>query len=239
MNKEVSLSIVTVCYNAVDNIENTVMSIIPHVSSQVEYIVIDGASTDGTLKIMEKYKPYISVLISEEDNGIYDAMNKGIRESKGNWCIFMNAGDRLLSIPSEIFQMENCKYSAIACPVEVDNDKIIYPSYNWWIRINNTLPHQGLFYNLQVERIAFDTRFRIFSDYDLNLKFYHRKSSILLTHHIVAFHSLIGVSNIKKHAKELFEVIKKNEGTFAMLLSYMCFKFQGLNKRIALWKQKR
>lgn len=239
MNKEVSLSIVTVCYNAIDNIENTVMSIIPHVSSQVEYIVIDGASTDGTLEIMEKYKPYISVLISEKDNGIYDAMNKGIRESKGNWCIFMNAGDRLLSIPSEIFQMENCKYSAIACPVEVDNNKIIYPSYNWWIRINNTLPHQGLFYNLKVECIAFDTQFRIFSDYDLNLKFYHQQRPILLTRHIVAFHSLIGVSNIKKYAKELFEVIKKNEGTFIMLLSYMYFKFQGLNKRIALWKQKR
>lgn len=86
------LSIVTVCYNEKD-IGRTCESIVSQSCQDFEWIVVDGGSTDGSLEIIKHYKERIDILISEPDNGIYDAMNKGIRLAKGKWINFMNGGD--------------------------------------------------------------------------------------------------------------------------------------------------
>ncbi len=87
------ISIITVCYNAADTIEKTILSVINQTYEHIEYIIIDGASTDGTVDMVRKYRDKISYFISESDNGIYDAMNKGITMATGEWINFMNAGD--------------------------------------------------------------------------------------------------------------------------------------------------
>ena len=87
------VSVITVCYNAVSNIEKTIRSVLEQTYSDIEYIVIDGGSIDGTIDIINKYSNYITRFVSESDNGIYDAMNKGIKLSSGEWLSFMNAGD--------------------------------------------------------------------------------------------------------------------------------------------------
>ena len=87
------VSIITVCYNAVDLIEDTLKSVLNQTYSDIEYIVIDGGSKDGTIDVIEKYESRIARFISEPDKGIYDAMNKGIALSTGEWINFMNAGD--------------------------------------------------------------------------------------------------------------------------------------------------
>lgn len=89
------ISIVTVTYNAVDCIEPTIVSIVNQTYNDVEYIIVDGGSTDGTLDIVEKYRNRISKVISESDSGIYDAMNKGLAMASGEWICFINAGDLL------------------------------------------------------------------------------------------------------------------------------------------------
>lgn len=91
------LSIVTVCFNAVNNIEETILSVISQSYENIEYIIIDGGSTDGTIDIIRKYESKIHYWISESDKGIYDAMNKGIRIATGEWINFMNAGDSFYS----------------------------------------------------------------------------------------------------------------------------------------------
>lgn len=87
------ISIITVCYNAGSDLEKTIESVILQNYDNLEYIVIDGGSTDDTEKIINKYRNHIDKCVSESDNGIYDAMNKGIKIATGEWLNFMNAGD--------------------------------------------------------------------------------------------------------------------------------------------------
>ena len=87
------ISVITVCFNAVETIEETILSVINQTYSNIEYIIIDGASTDGTVDIVNKYRDKIACFVSEPDKGIYDAMNKAVKVAKGDWLFFINSDD--------------------------------------------------------------------------------------------------------------------------------------------------
>lgn len=87
------ISIITVCYNAAASIGDTLRSVCGQSWPRLEYIIIDGASSDGTLDIIRQYEDRISRIVSEKDKGIYDAMNKGLQLASGEFVLFMNAGD--------------------------------------------------------------------------------------------------------------------------------------------------
>ncbi|WP_291528173.1 glycosyltransferase family 2 protein [Bacteroides sp. UBA939] len=86
-------SVITVTYNAEAVLEDTIQSVIAQTYHHVEYIIVDGASGDGTLAIAGKYRNHIAQLVSEPDKGLYDAMNKGINLATGDYLCFLNAGD--------------------------------------------------------------------------------------------------------------------------------------------------
>src|SRR6266498_2998001 len=87
------ISIITVVLNMKDGLERTVRSVAGQTYSDIEFVVIDGGSTDGTLDLIKKYEDKISYWSNEKDEGIYDAMNKGLRKAKGDYVWFLNAGD--------------------------------------------------------------------------------------------------------------------------------------------------
>jgi len=89
------VSIITVVRNDAANLLRTIQSIAPYKNDRVEYVIVDGASTDDTLKVAELHREMIDVLVSEPDKGIYDAMNKGIDLAHGKFLLFLNAGDEL------------------------------------------------------------------------------------------------------------------------------------------------
>ena len=91
------ISVITVCYNVASTIEKTMLSVLNQTYKNLEYIIIDGNSTDGTVDIIKKYAERLTFWISEPDKGIYDAMNKGIVKATGKFLIFMNAGDQFLN----------------------------------------------------------------------------------------------------------------------------------------------
>ncbi|MCF6267617.1 MAG: glycosyltransferase [Desulfuromusa sp.] len=104
--KNISITIVTVTYNAERYLEKTILSIINQDYKELEYIIVDGGSTDSTIDIIKKYQEKISFWVSEKDNGIYDAMNKGVKYANGAYVNFMNAGDELFdpNVCSNVFK---------------------------------------------------------------------------------------------------------------------------------------
>lgn len=94
---DVKVTVITVVYNAVSKIEPTIQSVLGQRYPNIEYIVIDGGSTDGTLDIIDRYRSQIARVVSEKDDGIYDALNKGISLATGDWIGIMNAGDTFVS----------------------------------------------------------------------------------------------------------------------------------------------
>jgi glycosyltransferase involved in cell wall biosynthesis len=99
-------SIVTVVFNGVEWIENTLLSVLNQRGVSFEYIVIDGGSIDGTVDVIKKYEERIQYWTSERDRGIYDAMNKGAKKARGKWINFMNAGDSFYS-PTTLSDVNN------------------------------------------------------------------------------------------------------------------------------------
>jgi glycosyltransferase involved in cell wall biosynthesis len=92
------VSIITVCFNSASTIENTLLSIKRQTYTDIEHIVIDGGSTDGTLNIISRYQNHITTFVSEPDLGIYDAMNKGLALATGEIVAFLNADDTYVDI---------------------------------------------------------------------------------------------------------------------------------------------
>ena len=108
------LSIITVVKNSESNIEKTIRSVIEQKYKNLEYIIIDGKSTDGTLELIKKYKDKVSLIISEKDEGIWDAMNKGIKLAKGDIIGFLNSDDiyypGALNTVNEYFETNNIDF---------------------------------------------------------------------------------------------------------------------------------
>jgi glycosyltransferase involved in cell wall biosynthesis len=224
------LSIITVVYNCVNTIEDTILSIVNKDFGTYEYIIIDGGSTDGTLETIIKYQDQITHWLSEPDNGIYDAMNKGIKRAKGEYICFMNSGDILVELPSANYFLSNSHL--IAFPVQLSNGKVFVPKIGNKIKTRNTLHHQGCFYK-NCPELTFDLNFKVFSDFCLNQKMFKQGKKIKVFYNpIVAYHDLGGVSNNRKYSKEISRVVKQNFGVRFQLISWLYFKKKGIIKRL-------
>lgn len=170
------VTIVTVTYNAEDLLEDTILSVVNQSYKNIEYIIIDGASTDKSVDIIKKYEDQIDYWISEPDEGIYFAMNKAVEKATGKWINFMNAGDSFANDTTIELVME-----------KVDNDtELIYGDYLNSKRefctvehrqnILRSMPccHQSLYVRTKLmKEDPFKTLFRISADYDFILRMYN------------------------------------------------------------------
>jgi len=160
------ISIITVVYNGEKYLEETIQSVINQTYDNIEYIIIDGGSTDGTLDIINKYKDKIDYWVSEKDSGIYDAMNKGIDLATGEWINFMNAGDYFFdySTITNIRQHFNYPYSLLS-------GKALIYYYDTFIQEygnEKISPHQASFFRTtDLKENKFDLEFKIFADSEL------------------------------------------------------------------------
>ena len=172
------ITIITVTYNAEKYLERTIKSIIEQDYPNIEYIIIDGASTDSTLEIIKKYEKYITHWISEPDRGIYDAMNKGIDVATGEWINFMNAGDSFCeqNTISRVLLENHYDYDLLCGEHNLYLDDLYTHCKlddNWAIHKKMPACHQSIFMKtLILKKYFFDLKYQIAADYDLIYKVY-------------------------------------------------------------------
>ena len=175
------ISIITVCFNSEKTLEKTINSVISQDYKNLEYIIIDGGSDDGTMNIVEKYKDYISIIVSEKDNGIYDGINKGIQKATGDIISLIHSNDifadkNAISKVVSFFKKnpnDDILLSSLAFKKNLDDKKIsrYYSSKNfkpWMLKIGYSPPHLSAFFKIDVFKQVglYKTDFKIAGDFD-------------------------------------------------------------------------
>lgn len=231
------ISVVTVCYNAADLIEDTIKSVVNQTYPDMEYIVIDGKSTDTTSEIINRYQDSISYSISEEDKGIYDAMNKGIAAATGDYIIFMNAGDRFAA--NDVLEKvapklgnhtvvsgkwNRCYANGI---VKSGSPKSINA-----LKVEMPICHQATFVKLPYhKKTPFDTSLKLSADYDFFYNAWKRHESFSYIDEVVVdFLEAQGASsdNIKTSVIEREKAWKGEKGLHLrrLHLRYQIFRIK-------------
>lgn len=227
------ISIITVVYNGENIIEETVQSVVNQDYPNIEYIVVDGLSKDKTLDILAKYKDKISILISEKDKGIYDAMNKGQNVATGDYVWFLNGGDFIPthSTVSEIFkkaQNQDVVYGHAMIVDEKGNEKglrrLIVPEN---LKPNSFLSgmvicHQAMLVKRSIS-VQYDLNFKIAADIDWAIRSCKNIKSSIHTHLVVCKYLEGGFSDKKRKESlvERFNIMKKEYGLFNTILGHI------------------
>lgn len=183
------VTVVTAVLNDAGHIEQTILSVISQTDIEIEYIIVDGGSKDGTLELIGKYKDKISLLISEPDRGVYDAMNKGIQYSTGDFVYFLNSGDVLLnpSILSKIKLEELKEKNAIIYGnviVAYGNIEALEkprPFFNSKMKFKGIgICHQSMFFpGKLIRNEKYDLSYNIAADYDLAYRLWRKGTEFL------------------------------------------------------------
>lgn len=190
MNSNLKISIITVSFNSVETIRDTIKSIISQDYENIEYILIDAGSTDGTLDIIKEYEGYINYFSSEEDDGIYDGMNKGISVASGEVVGILNSDDfypnsYIVSNVARTFEKRNCDavYGDLLYVKFYDTDKIVryWQSGNYSVKkIKNgwMLPHPTFFVKREMyEKYGYyNTELKSAADYEMILKLLYKQN---------------------------------------------------------------
>jgi glycosyltransferase involved in cell wall biosynthesis len=231
MNKPV-LSVITVVFNNAKDIERTMLSVLNQTYSNIEYLVIDGNSTDGTKAIIEKYRSRIAVFITEKDNGIYDAMNKGLAKATGDYVVFMNSGD-------EFFEKDTVKTVFATAPdadiyygeTEMINDGLqslgqrrhkTPENFTWKnFKYGMSISHQAIFIRKNLTE-PYNLNYQLSSDIDWILTAAKKARKIVNVQQYVAKY-LVGGMSKKKHLqslKERFAIMRKHYGLLPTVFNH-------------------
>ena len=227
------LTVITIVFNNVRDIERTINSVLNQTYKKIEYIIIDGKSTDGTLDVIEKYKGKISKIVSEPDKGIYDAMNKGLALATGDYVLFMNSGDEIYdeTTVEDIFdsapgadiyygetEMYNDSWESLGRRRHEAPEQFDWKSFKYGMNIS----HQAIYIRKSIIT-PYDLSYKYSSDIDWIIKAAKKASSIVNAHRYVAKY-LVGGMSKKKHSeslKERFKIFTKYYGLIPNILNHL------------------
>lgn len=167
-------SIITINYNNKDGLHYTIKSIISQTYTDYEFIVIDGGSTDGSIDVIEEFSNHITYWISEKDNGVYHAMNKGVAQAHGEYMIFMNSGD-CFHAPNILSDIAIYNEDIILGKVYKGDSHIPCghnrPDITLLDLMRGSLPHQAMFIKKELLiKHPYDEKYRIVSDWKFCLE---------------------------------------------------------------------
>ncbi len=239
-------SVITVCYNAEATIEDTIQSVISQTYHHVEYIIVDGASKDRTMDIVNRYREHIAIIVSERDKGLYDAMNKGIGLATGDYLCFLNAGDSfheddtLQQMVHSIHtpQLPDVLYGETEL---VDHEghflrmrRLSAPEVLTWksFRQGMLVCHQAFFPRRDLV-MPYDLRYRFSADFDWCIKIM-KKSKVLHNTHLTLIDYLaegMTTRNHKASLKERFSIMTRHYGWTSTLAFHLWFVLRLLLKK--------
>ena len=197
------VTVITVVRNRAETLSATIESVLAQDYGNVEYIVIDGESRDGSIDILRKYEHAIDYWLSEADGGIYEAMNKGLDLARGDWIYFLGADDQLFDprvlsrVLFSIHEDAQCVFGRIS----YDDGVVFDSAIDFRTNILNRLHHQSVLYRASLlQNFRYDTTYKIVADYELNFRIYRSK---VKTQHLEVTIAKCGSAGISNTSREL------------------------------------
>ncbi len=210
------VTIITVCYNALEMLKKTMQSVDNQNYNNLEYIVIDGCSTDGTVDFLKNYKGKLSKYVSEPDKGIYDAMNKGVSFATGNYVIFLNAGDLFAENDTldKIFSSKNYEADVIygdVLKIGKDGKLFLKPAEKSHNAHKMYFCHQSSLTKTEcLKEFPFDLRYKMSADFNF-FKTLTKHDKVFKQLNIpISIFDTSGISNTRRSAglKENIKIVK-------------------------------
>ena len=242
-----TFSVITVCYNAGAVIEDTIQSVISQTYHHVEYIIIDGASTDKTYSIIHRYREHITRVVSEPDQGIYDAMNKGIALATGDYLCFLNAGDsfheddtlqQMVHTLRDTDELPDVLYGETQL---VDREghfvrmrrlsapeRLTWRSFRWGMLVC----HQAFFAKRSLAE-PYDLRYRFSADFDWCIRVMKEARTLHPTHLVLIDYLQEGMTtrNHQASLRERFRIMAHHYGWFSTLCVHVWFLLRAVLKK--------
>jgi glycosyltransferase involved in cell wall biosynthesis len=242
--KTSKVSIITTVFNAASELEKTILSVAAQDYPNLEYVIIDGGSTDGTVEVIKKHQRQISYWISEKDRGISDAFNKGVKASTGNFINFQGAGDVLLAKDVVSRMMDNISGTEMILCGRIKRQTLegetIFETgldfQKWQLLYKMALPHQALFVNRNFfDRYGlFDLACKYAMDYELLLRAYRDFPPVCLKDIFVSGwqEGGIGTDRIAEVLSEYHRIRVKNQ-VLPVWLLWMIWKASLISHNLA------
>jgi glycosyltransferase involved in cell wall biosynthesis len=206
------ISVITVVKNGASHLEETILSVIEKkATAEIDYLVIDGGSTDGSTDIIRKYADQISYWVSEQDNGIYDAMNKGWAvAADDSFILFLGAGDRIISLPDTIHCYH--QHDVVYGSVRMGEKALFKARSDFHLKLYNSLHHQALLVNKALHPVPpFNCRYRVYADFDFNQRLKKSRANFVYSPEFIGYARPGGVSD--QHCfSESMSIISNNFG---------------------------
>lgn len=232
-----TLSVITIVYNNARDIERTMLSVINQIYPNIEYIVIDGKSTDDTLQIIEKYQSRIAKLISEKDEGIYDAMNKGLANATGDYVIFMNSGDEFFE-PTTVHEVFATSPDADIYygETEMINDEgqslgqrrhKAPEQFSWRdFKYGMSISHQAIYIRRSLTE-PYDRQYQLSADIDWIIRAAKKAKKIVNVNRYVAKYLVGGMSKTRhrQSLQERFNIMRQYYGLIPTVLNHFVIGF--------------
>ena len=203
------ISVITVVYNNVALLEQTMQSVINQAGDRVEYIVIDGGSSDGTVELIQHYEDQINYWVSEKDRGIYDAMNKGLSLIVGDWVNFMNSGDLFYQFPCEFESDLIYGNTLIKYPHKCRKSLSKKLSF---IEKDIIASHQSIYFSRYLyKKHIYQTEYRFAADFSLLLDLFQKNQNWTQQNKVISITSSQGTCDLNRVEvhKEYLEILKK------------------------------
>lgn len=229
--KHTLVSVVTVVYNDVSHIEETIQSVLNQTFSDIEYIVVDGNSKDGTLDVIRKYEDRITYWQSEPDKGVYDAMNKAISLCNGEWVSFMNSGDSFTDehVIENVFASKSYTASVVYGKTNMvyPFGTVVYEPKKPCTGVDHMpFNHQSCFTRLsELKLYGFNLKYRICGDFDFYYTLLKKNAEFEYVDLIIAnYEASNGISSVTpyKFYKESFEITNKRN--WKIRYFFLCIK---------------